>query len=369
MTSPRVLTRRALNRALLDRQFLLARSPVDARQAVRHLVGLQTQVPGNHYTALWSRLAGFDAEDFSRRFAAREFVRIALQRSTIHTVTADDCLVLRPFFQPATDAVFRGAAAQHLRALDHERLGGLARKLVEESPLTFAELGAALAAEASLDDPRALGQAARAWLPLVQVPPRGLWRQGGAIRHTTAEHWLGAPLALDSQDAAPEAVVRRYLAAFGPASVKDAQNWSGLTGLRAAFTRLRDELVVLRDENGVELFDLPDAPRPDADVPAPVRFLPEYDNVFLGHADRTRVISAEAKSRTWLGNRALPVWLADGFVRGIWRFDTDRAATDVTLVLTPLDEPTAAERAALDEEGAALLAFHHPQARHGLRWE
>ncbi|MEV1011070.1 winged helix DNA-binding domain-containing protein [Streptomyces sp. NPDC049881] len=369
MTSPEVLTRRALNRALLERQLLLARATVDARQAVEHLVGLQTQVPGNHYTALWTRLAGFDPDDFSRRFAAREFVRIALQRSTIHTVTAADCPVLRPFFQPATDALFRAAFLRELGEVDHGRMTALARELVETAPMTFADLGTALAAEAPASPPKALGQAARSWLPLVQVPPRGLWRQSGAVRHTTAEHWLGTPLTPDAPGATAEAVVRRYLAAFGPASVKDAQNWSGLTGLRAAFTRLRDELAVFRDENGVELFDLRDAPRPGEDVPAPVRFLPEYDNVFLGHADRTRVISAEAKAMSWRGNYALPVWLADGFVRGTWRFDADRAGSAATLVLTPLDEPSAAERAGLEEEGAALLAFHHPGARHDLRWE
>jgi hypothetical protein len=163
--------------------------------------------------------------------------------------------------------------------------------------------------------------------------------------------------------------VLRYLAAFGPASVKDAQTWSGLTRLREVVDRLLPRLARFRDPNGVELYDLPDAPRPGEDVPAPARFLPEYDNVFLGHADRTRVISAAVKSHVWLGNRALPVFLAGGVVRGAWSIDADRRRTAATLVISPFDRLTRAERADLEREGAALLAFHAPGAAHDLRWD
>ncbi|MGK5529983.1 winged helix DNA-binding domain-containing protein [Streptomyces sp. URMC 129] len=366
MTTTRRLSLRELNRALLDRQLLLRRSAMDAGAAVEHLVGLQTQVPGNHYTALWSRLEGFDPDAFSRRFEAREFVRISLQRSTIHTVTARDCLALRPVLRPGHERPFRSAWGKRLTGVDLDRVAARARELVEQRPRTFQELGAELGEEWPDADRPALAQVARHALALVQVPPRGLWQRGGAARHTTAESWLGAE---QSDDTAPDGLVLRYLAAFGPASVKDAQMWSGLTRLREVFDRLLPRLERFQDANGVELFDLPDAPRPGEDVRAPARFLPEYDNLFIGHADRSRVISAVAKARTWAGNRGLPVFLADGFVRGVWRIDADARRTAATLTLTPFDRLTTAERDGLAAEGARLLTFHTPGAVHDLRWE
>ncbi|WP_049568991.1 winged helix DNA-binding domain-containing protein [Streptomyces sp. SBT349] len=365
MTTVPLLSLRALNRALLDRQLLSRRATTSAAAAVEHLVGLQTQVPTTHYTALWSRLAGFDPDDFSRRFEAREFARISLHRSTIHTVTARDCLALRPVLEAAHRRPFRSNWGRKLAGVDEAAVARRARTLTEERPRTFQELGALLAEEWDAD-PQALAQAARHHLPLVQVPPRGLWQRGGAARHTTAESWLGAAL---GEETAPDGLVLRYLGAFGPSSVKDAQTWSGLTRLREVFDRLLPELIRFRDANGVELFDLPDAPRPGEGAPGVVRFLPEYDNLFIGHADRTRVISDAAKARTWRANRAFPVFLSDGFVRGTWRIDTDRTATEATLVLTPFDPLTAAERAGLAEEGARLLAFHAPGAAHDLHWK
>jgi winged helix DNA-binding protein len=361
-----VLSRRELNRTLLERQLLLARSPLDAAQAVEHLVGLQTQVPGTHYTALWSRLSVFDAEDFSRRFDEREFVRISMQRSTIHTVTARDCLALRPVLRAPQERVLQSAYGKRLAGVDLAKLAARASRLAEERPRTFHEFGTALAEEWPRSDPHALGIAVRTVLPMVQVPPRGLWQRGGAARHTTAGAWLGAEPAAD---AAPDDLVLRYLGAFGPASAKDAQTWSGLTRLGEVFERLRPGLRAFRDEGGTELFDLPDAPRPGGDSPAPARFLPEYDNVLIGHADRTRVISEEARRRVWARNRAFPTFLVDGFVSGTWRIDADREHTEATLVLFPFDRLARAERAAVEEEAARLLAFHTPGAAHGLRWE
>ncbi|WP_059011281.1 winged helix DNA-binding domain-containing protein [Streptomyces specialis] len=366
MTTTRLLALRELNRALLERQLLLRRATLDAARAVEHLVGLQTQVPGTHYTALWSRLDGFDPDAFSRRFEAREFVRISLQRSTLHTVTARDCLALRPVLRPGHERPFRSAWGRRLTGVDLDRVAERARRLVEERPLTFQELGTLLGEEWPDADRQALAQVARHVLALGQVPPRGLWQRGGAARHTTAESWLGAAQAAET---APDGLVLRYLAAFGPASVKDAQTWSGLTGLREVFDRLLPRLDRFQDANGVELFDLPDAPRPAEDVPAPARFLPEYDNLLIGHADRSRVISEAARARTWAGNRAFPVFLADGTVRGLWGLDTDRRRTAATLTLTPFGPLTAAERDDLAAEGAKLLEFHAPGAVHDLRWE
>ncbi|SFC39112.1 winged helix DNA-binding domain-containing protein [Streptomyces aidingensis] len=362
-----VLTLRELNRALLARQLLLRRSELTAAQAVRHLVALQTQVPHNHYTALFSRLAGFDPEDFSRRFAAREFVRIALLRNTIHTVTADDCVALRPLFRPIMERPMPGTFARHLGGVDQAAVAARARELAEQQPRTWQELGTALLPQWPHSDARALGMVARQRLPMVQTPPRGLWRQGGLPRHTTAEHWLGRPLAAPP-GLGPDALVLRYFAAFGPASVKDLQLWCGLTRLRPVVERNRDRLVAFRDESGTELFDLPDAPRPSAGTPAPVRFLPEFDNIFLGHADRSRIISPAARNRTWKGNQAFPVLLVDGFVRGIWRLESER--NRATLTATVFGDPlTAGQRADAGREAARLLAFHAPGAAvHDQRW-
>ncbi|MBW8700084.1 hypothetical protein MBT84_10800 [Streptomyces sp. MBT84] len=238
-------------------------------------------------------------------------------RSTIHAHTADDCLGLRPLVQPARDREL-GLFRDGLAGVDLDRLALLARDLVETEPHAMKQLREALAVEWPRADPQALALAARCRLPLVQVTPRGLWGRSGRVALTTAEHWLGRPA---EPAPAPDAVVLRYLAAFGPASVKDMQTWAGLTGLRDVFERLRTRLVTFQDANGVELFDLPDAPRPDPDTPAPPRFLPEFDNLLLSHADRTRVVPPDLKGRSWTGNQAHRTLLVDGFLAGCgsWR--------------------------------------------------
>lgn len=200
--------------------------------------------------------------------------------------------------------------------MDRDRLRALGRQLVEERPRTPKEIREALLTEWPDADPQSLGVAARCLLPLVQVTPRGVWGRSGQVALTTAEHWLGAP---SQPAAAPDAAVLRYLGAFGPASVRDMQTWAGLTRLREVFERLRPRLVTFRDENGVELFDLPDAPRPDEDTPAPPRFLPEFDNVLLGHADRTRVIPPRYRGRNGNGNQSYGTVLVDGFLAAVWR--------------------------------------------------
>jgi hypothetical protein len=261
-----VLGRRALNRATLDRQLLLGRSPLRPLGAIEHLIGLQAQVPKSPYLALWTRLDGFRLEDLTALIHARRVVRIALMRSTIHMVTARDCLGLRPLMQPVVErGVWTGTFGRRLAGINRETLAITARALVEEQPRTFNDLGKLLRARWPGRDALALAMAARALVPLVQIPPRGLWGLGGLAAHTSVETWLGkrrgAKLPLDR-------MVLRYLAAFGPAGVRDMQAWSGLTRLREVAERLRRKLRTFRDERGQELFDLPDAPRPGADVPA-----------------------------------------------------------------------------------------------------
>ncbi|WP_282795550.1 winged helix DNA-binding domain-containing protein [Streptomyces sp. CC224B] len=349
-----VLGRRALNRATLDRQLLLRRTRMSAQDALTHLVGLQAQNVKPPYVALAARLDGFDPEELSGLMARRAAVRAVTMRSTVHTLTADDLLLLRPLSRPAVERELR-MFREGLDGVDLERLAAVARAYVEEEPRTPAHIRAELARHWPDADPQSLGIAARARLPLVQVTPRGLWGRSGQVALTTAEHWLGRPLA---EEPAPDAVVLRYLAAFGPASVKDMQVWAGVTRLRQAFERLRPELRTFRDESGVELFDLPDAPRPDPETPAPPRFLPEFDNLLLSHADRSRVVPAAHKSRTWKGNQALSTFLVDGFLAGLWRLDEAKDGS-VVVVVEAFEELSRELRAAVAEEAvrtAAVLA-------------
>ncbi|WP_237330301.1 winged helix DNA-binding domain-containing protein [Streptomyces sp. BA2] len=350
-----VLGTRALNRATVDRQLLLRRSAdLSVEGAVAHLLGLQAQNVKPPYYALAARLEGFDPEALSGLLAARDLVRIVTMRSTIHLHTGDDALTLRPLVQAARDRELH-AFRKGLTGVDLTELASLARAAVEEEPRTMKQLREILLPRWPDADPQSLAVAARCSLPLVQVTPRGLWRRSGQVALTTVEHWLGRP---SEPVPAPDATVLRYLAAFGPASVKDMQTWAGLTRLREAFERLRPQLRTFRDEDGVELFDLPDAPRPDADTPAPARFLPEFDNLLLSHADRGRVVPAEYKGRSWKGNFAYSVFLVDGFLAGVWRVEEGAGETKDSAVLTiePFGTLTKAQRHELTEEADRLLS-------------
>ncbi|KES08588.1 hypothetical protein BU52_00650 [Streptomyces toyocaensis] len=354
-----VLGPRALNRATLERQLLLRRSPMSAVDAVGHLLGLQAQNVKPPYYALAARLDGFTPEALSRPMADREVVRIVTMRSTIHTHTVRDCLTLRPLVQPARDRELN-QFRDGLTGVDLDRLAALARDLVEAEPRTMKELREALLQEWPGADPGALSIAARCKLPLVQVTPRGLWGRSGQVRLTTAGHWLGRPA--EPSPTTPDETVLRYLAAFGPASVKDMQTWAGLTRLREAFERLRPRLVTFRDASGAELFDLPEAPRPDPGTPAPPRFLPEFDNLLLSHADRTRVVPPEYRGRSWQGNVAHRTLLVDGFLAGLWRLDED------ALVVEPFGRLDAARREEVAAEGERMLAVMHPERAYDIRF-
>ncbi|MET8975202.1 winged helix DNA-binding domain-containing protein [Streptomyces sp. NPDC004539] len=353
-----VLDARSLNRATLDRQLLLRRSPLTARAAVEHLVGLQAQNVSPPYLALAARLDGFAPVGLARLMTDRDVVRIVTLRSTIHTHTAEDCLALRPFVQPARERELK-LFRKGLAGVDLDRLTALARDLVEEEPRTLKQLREALGAEWPDADPQSLGVAARCLLPLVQVTPRGVWGESGQAALTTSEHWLGRP-AGPAYDA--ETLVRRYLAAFGPASVKDMQTWAGLTRLRPVFERLRPELLTFHDVHGTELFDLPDAPRPDPATPAPPRLLPEFDNLLLSHADRTRVVPPEYWGRTWVGNVSHPVFLVDGFLAGVWK------RTETALTVQPFGRLTKGEREAVTAEAVRMLAVTHPGEPYDVRF-
>jgi Winged helix DNA-binding domain len=352
-THPR-LEQRALNRALLDRQMLLERSSRPVADAVRHLVGLQAQAPWSPYHALWSRLDRFDPHELGTLLTERRAVRIALMRGTVHLVTAEDCRFLRPLHDGFLErGLLTSSWRTGLADLDLGAVTAAGRALVEERPLTFRELGVRLVERWPDRDPATLAQAVRALAPLVQLPPRAVWGRSGQVVVTTAEHWLGGPL---DDGAALDEMVLRYLAAFGPASVMDVQAWSGLTRLTEVADRLGDRVRRFRNEAGRELLDLPDAPRPDPDTPAPARFLPDFDNVVLSHADRSRIVDDDVRRRVQRINQVLPgTVLVDGRVSAMW--SVERAKGRAALVVTPFRRLTAVERTDVGDEGARLLAF------------
>jgi hypothetical protein len=354
---PGVLTSRALNRALLARQLLLERARVSAAEAIVHLVGMQAQAPLAPYVGLWTRLAGFRHDELSELITQRRVVRTSLMRFTIHLVTAADCRFLRPLMEPVLEQRLKGTFSRELAGVDTEALASLCRTLTEPQPLISADLGARLNQRWPESGPLALANAARAYVPLIQVPPRGIWGTTGPVALIPAETWLGGPL--DDAPSVDEMVIR-YLAAFGPASVMDVQAWSGLTRLREVTERLRPGLRTFQDEAGRELFDLPDAPRPDPDTPAPPRFLPEYDNLHFSHANRARVFTDERRPPLWPGNggRCGSV-LVDGYHGGTWKITRARGRKSgpFTLTITPIKRLRAKHADDLAAEGHRLLTF------------
>lgn len=375
------LTTVELNRALLARQHLLDRADVPVLEAVDHLVGLQAQNAWSPYVGLWSRLSSFRHPDLGETLLDRTAARIAVMRGTIHLVTAADALLLPALVAPIyrKDLLMNATHAAGLRTLDVDELTARARALVEEEPRVTTELGALLRARWPDVAPATLAHGARGTLPLVQVPPRGVWGRSGATTWTTAWSWFGPDLTAASPDVTDpdvlavelERLVLRYLAAFGPATVADVQTWSGLTGLRAVVDRLGDRIVRFSAPpapGGVRprtVVDLPDAPRPPGDVPAPVRFLPDLDNVLLSHADRSRLVSDERRRSLQSSNGVLPgTVLVDGRVGATWavrRTRLDSAGRSrrelATLEITPLDPLTVALRRELDDEGARFVRF------------
>jgi Winged helix DNA-binding domain len=354
-TSHEVLSLRRLNRATLARQYLLERASVRAIDAIEHLAGLQSQAPLAPYVGLWTRLRDFTPDELSTLTEDRRVVRLHLMRNTVHLVSARDCLDWRALFYPLHSAEFSAHFRRGIEGVDRDALLNEARRLLEERPRTRAELGKALAHRWPRADPSALAYAVTHHIALCQVPPRGVWGKTGPSAWSPVESWLGAPL----RSAPVDSLVLRYLGAFGPATVSDMQMWSGLTRLAEVVERL--PLRTFRGEAGQTLYDLPDAPRPAEDVPAPPRFLPEYDNLLLSHKDRSRVI---------VDHRAVPLppgtgarsgtFLVDGVWQGTWQI------RDRTLRIQPFATLRHADREALLGEAVQLCAFVAPQAKHDV---
>lgn len=354
-----VVSQQQLNRTTLQRQLLLERSDRPIRDAVRDLVGLQAQEPLDPYTALWSRLRDFDPDELGRLLTDRAVVRIVVMRGTIHLVTADDCLFLRPLVQPILDKELRNHSEHKaaLATMDLAPVLAFAGPLLAETPLPGTKLRAAIAEEFPGIEAAAAAYACRNHLALVQVPPRGVWGRSLQVTSTPAESWLGRPL---RTDATVDEAILRYLAVFGPASVADAASWSGLTGMREVFDRLAPQLRTYRNEAGRELFDLAGAVLAHPDVPAPVRFLPEYDNLLLSHKDRTRFFPDAhpqdlGEERFFKGTA-----MHDGRVVATCWIERDKPHTRSTLhvdLRVPVPRRAHGE---LEREGRAYLAFREP---------
>jgi hypothetical protein len=305
---------------------------------------------------LWSRIEDFDPTLLSEMVAGKEVVRGQLMRGTLHMTTTRDYLFLRPQLQPTLASVLGSTAfAKDTRDVDRGRLLSVGRELLEERPMTRAELGRSLEERWPGIPGPSLAQVVTYLLPVIQVPPRGLWGQTGPAAWTTIEKWAGAELPKLTD---VERTVTRYLAAFGPASVPDIRAWSRLAGLRPVIEKMRAKLRVLVDESGTELFDLPDAPLLEEDIPAPPRLLPEYDNVLLGHADRSRFFIPGVDPPGWAGNL-----LVDGMFSGWWKFDPSPDPIRVEVGL--LRRIPESELDAVSEEALRLVRFASPDSGPG----
>lgn len=358
MTQP-ILTLRQLNRATLARQLLLERESFPVDDSIRFLAGLQAQVAREPYIGLWTRLRDFQRNDLTQLLEQHKVVRTTFVRSTLHLVTADDYLLLRPAIQPALTRALYGFFGKRARNLELTRLAEAARAYLQAGPRTFTELRALLLELEPNEDAEAMAYVVRTQLPLVQVPRSTGWGYPSNPAYALADLWLGQSL-LASEN--PHDLILRYLAAFGPATIKDVQTWVGMTGLREAVETLKPKLSLFQDERGNELLDLPDITLPPADIPAPPRFVPEYDNLILSHADRTRFVADEHRSSIYLpAGRVRATFLVDGFVRGTWKIE--KTKNSATLVIEPFVSLSKEVQAALSEEGEQLIRFIEEESK------
>lgn len=353
------MTRRALNRATLARQMLLAREKVKPVAAVERLVMMQAQVPRPPFVGLWTRIEDFQRDDLVRAIERREIVRGTMLRGTLHLLSRKDYLAFRMAMQPMLSAGALAILKERAEGADVDTLVAAARAYFAEEPRTFAELRKHLQWKFKDVDERVMGYLVRTNLPLLMTPDADAkWAYPATADFTLADAWLGEAIAPKDQS---EALALRYLAAFGPATGDDFKTWSAFANGRAIVEGLRKKLVAVRDERGRELFDLPKAPRPGEEVDAPIRYVPDFDNLVLAHADRTRLIANEHKPAMSTKNLQIPAtFLVDGFVAGLWTSERTRKAA--TLVLKPFATLAKPVRRSLAEEGDRLLRFLEPDA-------
>ena len=360
------LSTRALNRALLARQMLIERERTSATAAVERLVGLQAQLARPPFVGLWTRVHDFRRAELAEALRKRNVVRVTSFRGTLHLMTARDYLTFRGALQPMLTGGMQAILRERASALDMAALDAEARKFFGKTPATFDALRAHFKAKFPKADERAMAYAIRMHLPLVQVPTDAMWAFPAAADFALADAWVSKTVSTAATS--PEALVLRYLAAFGPATPADAQAWSGLGGLREVFESLRPQLVTFRDERKRELFDLPDAPRPDPDTPVPPRFVADFDNLVLSHDDRSRIMAAEHRARVTTKNlQVRATFLVDGVVAGTWK--SERKRKTAVLLIEPFGSVAKRVRPALEREGESLLSFLEEDATdREIRW-
>ena len=351
-----VLSAKAVNRATLARQVLLEREQTSAVDVIGRLAGMQGQEPKHPYVGLWSRITGFEEAELDRAVLDRTVVRATMFRGTLHLVTAADYLRFRTTVSPVLEAGLK-VLGDRGAGLEPDKVVAAAEKLLAKEPLTFTEVRDALQEQFPEVNERALGFCTRMLVPLVMYPADVRWSWTANSRFTPAEEWIGKKL---HKRAEPLELVTRYLQAFGPATPADFQTWSGLQKAKPLFDEL--DLATFTDEAGKTLYDVPDGPRPDEDTPAPVRFLPEFDNVLLSHAKRERIIADEHKPHVFTKNlRVKATYLVDGLVAGLWTAEKKRGVA--TLTVTPFGKLLKKTQAELEREGAALIRFLEPDAK------
>ena len=342
-----ILSAAVLNRTLLARQHLLQRVDTDSLDVIDHLLGLQAQAPLPPYLSLHARVSGFDPQVLSRALEDRQIVRLLLMRGTVHAVSPADATSLRRFSQPVLDRAARtSAVARPAMGVSRPALLDFARQVLADGPLPVGRLGEHLAQRFPDVPAKALVDALRMAAPLVQVPPRGMWQRSGGVVYQLLDTWI-AEL---PEPAPPADIARRYLRAFGPATAADVTAWSGITGAAGILAELGDEIVRYRTESGREVLDLAGLDLADPDIPAPVRLLGQYDNLWLSHAGRDRVTAPEVRPR-WMGSNGgvANTVFVDGWLHGLWR-RAESGALDVEL----FGRITRAQRRELDAEVAAL---------------
>lgn len=346
----RVLSVRELNRAVLARQLLLRRSTVPPERAVEQVAGLQTQYAPSGYLGLWSRLAGFRRDALTDALLAGRIVQAWVMRCTIHMVSARDY----PVFTAAVRQARRDGwarAAKERAGLDMVAAAAAVRGHLADGPLKQAELQARLAADGF---PRGVWPGVQLWQDLVRTPPAGTWGTPRAHVYALAEHTVPTPDPEPTEAAGRAELVTRYLGAFGPAAAKDIASFCGwsVTATRAVLAGL--ELRRFSDEAGGGLLDLPDAPLPPADTPAPVRFLGQWDAILLVHARRGQILPERHRPRVFAVStpQSVPTFLVDGQVAGTWRY------ADGEVRCTPFEPLDEGSRAELEAEAARLAAFH-----------
>lgn len=350
---PMTLSLRELNRTFLHRQWLLQRQDQPALSAVQQLVGLQSQIPNPPYIGLWSRLDRFERDSLTGLMEARLAVRVPAFRSTLHVMSAADYRVMQPVFLPALIKGMNSFHGRNLQGLDLPALIKTVKPYLAQAPRTMGEIKDFLLRYEPERMGEALNYAVRTLLPLVQVPPGGTWGSGTMAKYALAEDWLGGM----GEPMSPLDLFKRYLSAAGPANVMDFQTWAGLTNLQKELAPYRDQFTLYQTTDGRELWDIPASDIIGGETPAPIRFVPEYDNLLISHQDRTRIIADVDKPKVFLSAaRVASTVLIDGFVGAVWKIEKP-TKTSIAIAITPFAPLSADVRDEIIAEGEKLARW------------